>query len=52
VGAHAQEDPGRYLLSQGRREEGERLLEAAGQTYTELGATTWLARLEQLVGSG
>jgi class 3 adenylate cyclase len=47
--AHAQEDLGRFLLEQGRAEDAEPHLEAARQTYAELGATSWLARLDWLV---
>ena len=47
--ALAQEDLGRWLLEQGRAEEAGPHLEAARGTYTDLGATNWLARLDSLV---
>jgi len=43
--ALAQEDLGRWLLGQGRSTEAAELLDAARQTYAELGATAWLARV-------
>lgn len=44
--AHAQEDLGRWLVEQGRPEEAEPFLTAARSTYADLGATSWLARVE------
>ncbi len=44
--ALAQEDLGRWLVEQGRSLDAEPLLEAARATFTELGATAWLARLD------
>jgi hypothetical protein len=42
----AQEELGRWLLSQGRGTEAAPLLEAARATYEEIGAAGWLARLD------
>jgi hypothetical protein len=50
--AHAQEDLATLLASQGRTEEAEPLLAAARTTYAELGATTWLARIDDRVSTG
>jgi tetratricopeptide (TPR) repeat protein len=44
--ARAQEEYGRWLLSQGRGTEASPLLEAARATYDEIGAAGWLARLD------
>jgi hypothetical protein len=43
--ARAQEEYGRWLVDQGRREEAESLFDAASATYEGIGATGWLARL-------
>jgi hypothetical protein len=45
--AHAQEDLGRLLLAQGRADEAAPFIEAARETYAALGASSWLARVEQ-----
>jgi hypothetical protein len=50
--AHAQEDLGGLLLEQGRIEDAEPLLEAARETYADLGASAWLARLDALTRVG
>ena len=44
--AQAEEELGRWLLTQHRDDEGETLLAAARATYVEIGATGWLARLD------
>ncbi len=49
--AHAEEDLGRLLLTHGRAEEAAPYLKAASDVYEQLGATTWLARLGQPVGT-
>ncbi len=43
--AQAQEDLARWLTEQGRSTDAEPLLTAARETYTEIGADGWLARL-------
>jgi len=50
--AHAQEDLGGLLFEQGRIEDAEPLLEAARETYADLGASAWLARLDALTRVG
>jgi tetratricopeptide (TPR) repeat protein len=49
--ALAQEDLGRWLAGQGRMTEAAEVIGAARATYTELGASAWLARLSSLVPS-
>ena len=44
--AQAREELGRFLITQGRDDEAESLLDAARTTYTEIGAAGWLTRLE------
>jgi class 3 adenylate cyclase/tetratricopeptide (TPR) repeat protein len=50
--ARAQEDLGRWLLAQDRHLEAEPWLASARATYTQIGATGWLARLDDRVGAG
>ncbi len=45
--ARAQEELGRWLLAQGRGAEGRQQLELARETYSRLGATAWVARLDE-----
>jgi class 3 adenylate cyclase len=45
--AQAQEELGRFLAAQGRDDEAGPLLAAARTTYTQIGATGWLDRLEK-----
>jgi hypothetical protein len=45
--AHAREDLGRLLLSQGRVEEGRHELEAARASYVSMGAGAWVARVDE-----
>ena len=49
--AQAQEELGRWLVTQGRPDEAEPLLDAARTTYAEMGASGWLARLEAWHGT-
>lgn len=44
--AQAQEERGRWLVTQRRDDEAEPLLDAARTTYTEIGAAGWLAKLD------
>ena len=44
--ARAEEDLGRWLASQGRADEAEMALQHARDSYREIGATGWLARLD------
>jgi class 3 adenylate cyclase/tetratricopeptide (TPR) repeat protein len=48
--AWAQEDLGRWLVDQGRADEGEAELRAARETYERLGATAWVARVRASEG--
>jgi hypothetical protein len=47
----AQEELGRWLAEQGRTDEADEMLAAARATYEQIGATGWLARLEQGTGA-
>jgi tetratricopeptide (TPR) repeat protein len=44
--ARAQVDLGRWLVTQGRSDEADSLLDSARATYEEIGATGWLAHLD------
>jgi hypothetical protein len=46
-GARAAADLGIWLVTQGRSDEGEPLLEAARSTFSDVGAAAWVAELEQ-----
>ena len=44
--AQAEEELGRWLVTQGRTDEAAPLLDAARTTFAEIGATGWLAKLD------
>ena len=44
--AQAQEELGRWLVTQGRAEEARSLLATARATYADIGAAGWLTRLD------
>ncbi len=45
--AQAEEELGRWLVTQGRTDEAAPLLDAARTTFAEIGATGWLAKLDE-----
>jgi tetratricopeptide (TPR) repeat protein len=47
--AWAEEDLGRFLLDQGRTEEGQMLLKSARETFDRIGAAAWVARVVEVV---
>jgi hypothetical protein len=47
--AWAEEDLGRFLLDQGRTEEGQMLLKSARETFDRIGAAAWVARDDEVV---
>jgi hypothetical protein len=47
--AWAEEDLGRFLLDQGRTEEGQMLLKSARETFDRIGAAAWVARVDEVV---
>jgi hypothetical protein len=53
VGLHAraQEDLGRWLVTQGRSDEAERVIASARETYSSIGAFGWLARRDAWQGA-
>ena len=49
--ARAQEELARWLVEQHRATEAEALFDAARATYTEIGATGWIAKLDVWLAS-